>query len=71
MKLTIKQFNNLKKFIKQENNLKTVYSSVKLLTFNSYYNNYMFEFQAVDFKGNIYNDIIRFETKELSEIINK
>lgn len=69
MKLTIKQLNKIKKFIKEENNLKAVYSSVKLLTFSDYYNNYVLEFQALDFQGNVYDDLMRFEKDELIEII--
>lgn len=69
MKLTIKQLNNLKKFIKNENDLKKIYSSVTNLNWNDYYKCFDFEFLAIDKKNNKFNDLIRFETEELIEII--
>lgn len=71
MKLTIKQLSFLKNYIKEENGLKGVYSSVNNLWYNDYFNCWNFEFQAVDFKDNKYNDLMRFTTDELNEIINK
>ena len=71
MKLTIKQLNNIKQFIKESEQLKAVYSSCRSLWFSDYYNCWNFEYTAETSDGIKYSDLVRFSEEELNELINE
>ena len=70
MKLTRKQLNKIKNFIKNTEQLQAVYANLKSLCFSDYYNCWNFEYIAVTDNGIRYSDLIRFDKKELNNIIN-
>ena len=70
MKLTKKQLNQIKKFIKDNNQLQAVYLNSSNIWFSDYYNCWNFEYTAVNFNGIKYSDLMRFGAEELNQLIN-
>lgn len=70
MKLTRKQLNKIKKFIKSNEQLQAVYAISAGLWYSDYYNCWNFEYIAETNRGMSYSDLMRFDAEELNKLIN-
>lgn len=70
MKLTRKQLNKIKQFIKNKEQLQAVYASSKGLWYSNYYDCWNFEYTAVTQSDIKYSDLMRFSAEEFNILIN-